>query len=144
MSFSPIHHADEGEPRTGDDRPGGDIAVESVDEVHCVDECDADDGEYDDMRDPLCREQGDAGAEYQRHDDLSDQAAHRLQGVEVVAHADRRIAPGQRQEPDGQHDAAQTEGTVLRDVPDDGQDGRHGDSAADCYPTAAHGHLSVG
>src|SRR5699024_7147179 len=45
--------ADEGEPSGSDDRPLGDIPVESIDKVHGVDGGHADDRESDDVSDSL-------------------------------------------------------------------------------------------
>src|SRR5699024_6474584 len=131
--------ADEGEPSGCDDGPLGDIAVEPVDEVHGVDRGHSDNGEGDDVGDSLSGEHRDDRAEQQSQDDLSDQSPGRAQGVEVVAHPDGRIAPGQDQETDWQEDASEAEDPVFADAPDHGENRGHGDAAADGDSPAAYG-----
>src|SRR5699024_7605948 len=105
--------ADEGEPAGGDDDPFGDEAVEPVDEVHRIDGADPDDGEGEHMGDSLSREHRDGRTEQQSQDELADQSSDGSQRVEVIAHPDRRIAPSEHQESDGQDDAAESEGSVF-------------------------------
>lgn len=130
--------ADEGVPAGSDDRPFGDIPVESVDEVHGIDGSDPDDGEGHAVGDPLSGEHCDDRTEEQREDDLPDEAASWTQRIEVVTHPDRRIAPSEHEESDGKNDPSDAEDSVFVHAPHHGEHGGHGDAAADGDAAAAH------
>ena len=95
------------------------------------------------MSDSLCREHCDDRAEQQSQDDLSDQPPSGAQGIEVIAHPDGRIAPGQDQETDRQEGTAEAEYSVLADSPDHGENCGDGDAAADSDSSAAYGRQSM-